>query len=85
MPGAAAPASGDNVVKKIPSGYRLEKRGGKELFCRSETLVGSRFPTKTCFTRAQLEEIASRTDSAMDAMERGTSVCAGGEMCGQGS
>jgi len=84
-PDAAAPADADKVVKKIPSGYRLEKRGSKEFFCRSVTLLGSRFPKKTCFTREQLEEITSRTDSAMDDMERGMSVCAGGEACGQGS
>jgi hypothetical protein len=69
-PAAAAPAAAtsgaERVATKIPSGYRLEKRGGKELFCRSETLSGSRFPTKSCYTRAQLEEIASRTEPSTE-------------------
>ena len=46
------------------------------------TTLGSRFPQKTCFTRAQLEEIQRRTDSMMDDMERGMSVCGSAETCG---
>jgi nucleoid-associated protein YgaU len=86
-PAATAPTSGTSsteegvpaqtAAKKIPSGYRLEKRGGKELYCRSITTVGSRFAEKTCFTRAQLDEIAERTDSVMDDMERGRKACVG--------
>ncbi len=76
-PAAAAPISATSSTaegapaqtvakKKIPSGYRLEKRGGKEFYCRSVTTAGSRFAEKTCFPRAQLEEISESTESVMD-------------------
>lgn len=84
-PGAVAGSATETTVRKIPSGYRMEKRNGKEFYCRNITTLGSRFPQKTCFTRAQLEEIQQRTDSTMQDMDRGMRVCAGGEVCGQGT
>src|SRR4026207_565128 len=96
-PGRPAPAAGRAAAAasesatapqpagKIPSGYRRETRNGKELYCRSVTTSGSRFPQKTCFTREQLQEIQNRTESTMDDFEQGIKVCGGGEACGNGS
>jgi len=87
-PAAAAvseSATAPQPAGKIPSGYRRETRNGKELYCRSVTTSGSRFPQKTCFTREQLQEIQNRTESTMDDMEQGIKVCGGGEACGNGS
>ena len=81
-PSATQSAAGEKIVGKIPSGYRRETRNGKELYCRQLTTLGSRFPQKTCFTRAQLEEIQRRTDSMMDDVERGIRVCGSAEACG---
>jgi nucleoid-associated protein YgaU len=71
---AEAGAAGEPVVK-IPSGYRLVKRGGQELYCRSETTIGTRFPETLCYTREQMKVIAERTDEVMDVIGRG---CVGG-------
>jgi hypothetical protein len=85
-PEAKAPAPAETGAAstkpagKIPSGYRREKRNGKELYCRNETMLGSRFPQKTCFTREQLEEIQRRTESTVDGMEQTMKVC-GGDGC----
>lgn len=86
-PAAAASesATAPQPAGKIPSGYRRETRNGKELYCRSVTTSGSRFPQKTCFTREQLQEIQNRTESTMDDFEQGMKVCGGGEACGNGS
>jgi hypothetical protein len=81
-PSTTQSATGEKTGGKIPSGYRRETRNGKEFYCRQVTTLGSRFPQKTCFTRAQLEEIQRRTDSMMDDMERGMSVCGSAETCG---
>ena len=77
---AAPPAASAEKGGKIPSGYRLEKRNGKEFYCRNITTLGSRFPQKTCFTRSQLEEIQRRTESTMGSMEQNMKVCSG-ETC----
>ena len=81
--GPASAASVPTVEKKVPSGYRRVKRDGRELYCRSVVTLGSRFPEEMCFTREQLEEIARRTDSAMDDMERNRKICVGAG-CGGG-
>ena len=81
--GPASAASVPTVEKKVPSGYRRVKRDGRELYCRSVVTLGSRFPEEMCFTREQLEEIARRTDSTMDEMERNRKICVGAG-CGGG-
>jgi hypothetical protein len=70
-PGGAAA----EPVVKIPSGYRRVKRGGQELYCRSETTIGTKLPETLCYTREQMKEIAERTDEVMDVIGRG---CVGG-------
>jgi len=80
--GATAAAASEQIPMKVPSGYKRVKRDGKEVFCRSVVKLGSRFAEEMCFTREQIEEIANRTDSAMDDMERGRKVCVGIEGCG---
>jgi hypothetical protein len=86
---AAAPAGEERVehkamaqsAKKVSGGYRLVKRDGKELYCRSITMIGSRFPEQMCFTREQIKEIEERTDHAMDDFEQARKTCTGGEYC----
>ena len=75
-------ASAAKPAGKIPSGYRRETRNGKELFCRNETMLGSRFPQKTCYTREQIEK--TQADSTMDDYEKGMDVCGDGESCDNG-
>jgi hypothetical protein len=80
-PVAASPSTATST-KKIPSGYRRVTRGGKELYCRSVVTLGSRFPEQMCFTREQLDEIASRTEKTMNDIDRSTGVCTGVGQCG---
>ena len=92
VPTSAAPAStsGNATAKatepkpaadKVPAGYRRVTRGGKEYFCRSETIVGTKLPETFCFTREQIREIEERADSVMDSVGHGCagSSCGGGE------
>jgi hypothetical protein len=84
-PVAASPSTAPSTAtstKKIPSGYRRVTRGGKELYCRSVVTLGSRFPEQMCFTREQLDDIASRTEKTMNDIDRSTSVCTGVGQCG---
>lgn len=81
-PDATQSAASEKVRGRIPSGYRLERRKGQELYCRQITTLGTRFAQKICFTRAQLEEIQRRTDSAMDDLEKGLKACGSADACG---
>jgi hypothetical protein len=77
--GAPTPAK---VFMKVPGGYRLRKRGGTELYCKSVTVLGSRFAEEMCFTREQLDELSKNAESAMGVIEQSTKTCAGGGPCG---
>jgi hypothetical protein len=77
----ADPAVAAQPVKKVPGGYRLVKRNGKELYCRSVTMIGTRFAEQMCFTREQIAEIEERTDHAMDDFEQARKTCTGGPYC----
>jgi cytoskeletal protein RodZ len=85
----ASPASGvpvetahaPKLSPKVPGGYRLVKRNGKELYCKSVTTIGTRFAEQMCFTREQIAEIDERTNHAMDDFEKARKTCTGGAYC----
>jgi len=79
VPAEAAPTP--QVSAKVPGGYRLVKRNGKELYCKSITTIGTRFAEEMCFTREQIDEIDERTNHAMDDFEEARKTCSGGPHC----
>jgi hypothetical protein len=60
----------DDEKKLLSQGYKLETRGGQKFFCRSETLVGSRFPTKTCRTAAQMAVVRQNSKDYLNDVQR---------------
>jgi hypothetical protein len=54
-PAASADATDDATDKRLRSqGYKPEVRNGTKIYCRKETEMGSRFPSKVCGTPEQL-------------------------------
>jgi len=74
-------AHAPKLSPKVPGGYRLVKRNGKELYCKSVTTIGTRFAEQMCFTREQIAEIDERTNHAMDDFEKARKTCTGGAYC----
>jgi len=74
-------AHAPKLTPKVPGGYRLVKRNGKELYCKSVTTIGTRFAEQMCFTREQIAEIDERTNHAMDDFEKARKTCTGGAYC----
>jgi hypothetical protein len=60
----------DDEKNLLSRGYKLETRGGQKFFCRSETLVGSRFPTKTCRTAAQMAVVRQNSKDYLNDVQR---------------
>ena len=60
----------DDEKKLLSHGYKLETRGGQKFFCRSETLVGSRFPTKTCRTAEQMAVVRQNSKDYLNDVQR---------------
>jgi len=54
-PASSTDATDDATDKRLRSqGYKVEMHNGTKVYCRKETEMGSRFPSKTCATADQL-------------------------------
>jgi hypothetical protein len=51
-------------------GYRPETRHGELVYCRTETVVGTRFPSKVCGTPADLARITTEGRDAINQIQR---------------
>ena len=65
---AALAAARDKRLRNL--GYKPEKRRGETLYCRSEALVGTRFPTKVCATAEQLDQMTTDDKDAAMRLQR---------------
>jgi len=66
---------------KIPIGYKLVVKNGQELYCRKETILGSRFPQTICLDENGLKELEARGQSVRDDLTRSEGKCVG-DSCG---
>ncbi len=67
---------------KIPAGFRTKTRGEKTVYCRSDTVSGSRFAKEQCFTEEQLKKKAAENEAARQEMEKSLRVCSTTTTCG---
>jgi hypothetical protein len=86
----AAPAAAASLAAPVaeefrpPSGYKKKTRDGRQVYCRSETPVGTRFPTEYCFTQTDLERIEKNKRSIQMDHSTRTKMCSSGAGCGGG-
>jgi len=72
-PAASADATDDATDKRLRSqGYKPEVRNGTKIYCRKETEMGSRFPTKVCGTPEQLSAANKDSQDALNKAQLGT-------------
>jgi hypothetical protein len=65
---ASSDAGDDATDKRLRSqGYKPEVRNGTKIYCRKETEMGSRFPTKVCATA---EQLAAANKDGQDALNK---------------
>jgi hypothetical protein len=68
----------DQDLKQIlAKGYKPEGHGDQVRYCRSETPVGTRFPTKTCRTSAQILEDTRRGKETTAVFQKDTGALKG--------
>ena len=85
-----APAAAASVAAPVaeefkpPSGYKKKTRDGRHVYCRSETPVGTRFPTEYCFTQTDLERIEKNKRSMQLDHATRTKMCTTGSACSGG-
>lgn len=57
---ATADTSDDDKPFKVPPGYRAKRVNGKQMYCASNVVLGSRFGKEQCRTEEQLRAIEKR-------------------------
>ena len=67
---------------KIPPGFRTKTRGEKTVYCRSDTVSGSRFAKEQCYTEEQLKQKAAENEAARQELERSLRTCPNEAACG---
>lgn len=80
---AATTAKAEAGAYKPPAGYRAKKLGANTLYCKKDTLLGSRFPTEFCFSEDELKEIERRGEDMRQNKLKNSGICGGVAMaCG---
>jgi hypothetical protein len=72
---AAAPASKEF---QPPAGYQKKTKGTTTVYCRSDTPVGTRFPTEYCYTQSDLERMEASRSNIRQEVDRARRTCTGG-------
>lgn len=67
---------------EAPSGFTKEQRGTATVYCRDIVHVGTRFPTKHCFTQADIERIERRAKSVREDFTARSGMCTARVNCG---
>jgi hypothetical protein len=65
-----------------PPGFRAKKHGDVTLYCRRETVLGSRFKAEKCYDQAGVEEILRAESENKEILDKirncGVGTCPGG-------
>ena len=69
---------------KAPSGYKVKMRDDETVYCRKQSVLGSRFPEEYCFTQAQLEDLERRKRSIQQDTAQRQRMCTTGSACSGG-
>ncbi|HZF16814.1 MAG TPA: hypothetical protein VE046_12815 [Steroidobacteraceae bacterium] len=81
-PAASTTAGSAAKPFKPPSGYRAKKLGANTVYCKQDTMLGSRFPTEICLTEDELREVEFRGEEMRRDKQKSSPVCGGGGSCG---
>jgi len=61
----------------------MRKKGAITLYCKKDTVLGSRFPEEFCFTEDQLRDVVRRGQDSQQDKIRASGVCSStGGPCG---
>jgi hypothetical protein len=64
---AVSPSQADLDLRRTKEGYHLSSFHGQRLYCRTESITGTRFTSQVCLTEAQIQ---AREQNARDTLNR---------------
>jgi hypothetical protein len=69
------------LAATMPGGYRLRTVKGEQVYCRTETPIGTTIPKQECYTPETLAEMQKRGHDTAEGMATHMLIC-GGSACG---
>jgi hypothetical protein len=81
---AAASKTGEESEFKLPPGFRPKKRGKFIVYCRKETVMGTRFPAEKCYDETGIREMLRAQIEDREKVDQMRKICSGQLACGGG-
>jgi hypothetical protein len=71
------------IEERLPPGFKVKKRGKFTLFCKTDTPLGTRFKSETCYDEPNLRAyMLARQENKSD-VDRIRNICSNPCACGQ--
>lgn len=67
---------------KPPPGFRQRKRGEFVVYCRKETVMGTRFASEKCYDEEGIKAMLVAQQDDRDKVDQMRRICAGDSSCG---
>ena len=81
---AAAVARTDEDDFVLPPGFKPMKRGKYILYCRKETVMGTRLPAQKCYDENGIRQIAQSLREEREKIDQMRRICGSMNACGGG-
>jgi len=81
---AAAVATADDDGFVLPPGFKPMKRGKYILYCRKETVMGTRLPAQKCYDENGIRQIAQSLREEREKIDQMRRICGSLNACGGG-
>ena len=81
MPGEDGAALDARLVRQ---GYRIERRGERVLYCRTQSSTGTAFSSMVCLTAEQIREQQRKLQQSQDTLAQPRGVTCAGKVCSGG-
>ena len=78
---AKAPAAEEKPFVP-PDGWREKKRGKYTVYCRKETVVGTRFQKETCYDQEGIRAMLAAQQDDREKVDQMRRICGSQESCG---
>jgi hypothetical protein len=66
----------------LPPGFKPKKRGKYMLYCRKETVMGTRFPVEKCYDEAGIRELIRAQIENQEQLDQMRRICSTAGACG---
>ncbi len=83
-PAVQATAVDDQKEIRLPPGFKPKKRGKFVVYCRKESVVGTRFPAEKCYDETGIREYLRAQAEERERVDQMRRICGNLETCGGG-